>query len=77
MLAPAFVESTAPVPSGALPSVAYAPGWAPAVLTDRGAAACRLSDFQDAWDQLTSADRRWFAEWLTELLVDACQEAAA
>ncbi len=60
-----------------LPSVAYAPGWAPAVLTSRGVAACRLSEFQDAWAELTSADRAWFAAWLTELLVDACQEPTA
>src|SRR5687767_10206114 len=41
-------------------------------LTARGAAAARLSDFQDAWAELTQADRAWFAEWLTSLLVDAC-----
>ncbi len=49
-------------------------GWAPAVLTARGTAAARLSDFQDAWSGLGQADRRWFAETLTELLVDACSE---
>jgi len=59
-----------------LPSVAYAPGWQPAVLTIRGVAACRLSAFQDAWTELTQADRQWFAEWLTALLVDSCQEPA-
>ena len=60
----------------ALPSVAYAPGWAPAVVTPRGHAACRLSEFQDAWAELSIEDRAWFAEWLTKLLVDACQEPA-
>ncbi len=54
----------------AVPTVP-APGWAPAVLTSRGVAACQLSEFQDAWAELTAEDRRWFAETLTELLVDA------
>ena len=44
-------------------------------LTPRGTAACRLSEFQDAWAELTAEDRAWFAHWLTELLVDACLEA--
>ena len=56
---------TEPVP------VAYAPGWEPVALTARGVAACRLSDFQDAWAELTIADRAWFGETLAELLVDA------
>jgi hypothetical protein len=55
---------------------ADAPGRAPPVLTSRGVAACRLTDFQEAWAELTLEDRRWFAHWLTELLVDACQEPA-
>ena len=46
-------------------------------LTPRGTAACRLSDFQDVWAELTAEDRAWFAHWLTELLVDACPEPAA
>ena len=46
-------------------------------LTPRGIAACRLSNFQDAWAELTIEDRAWFAHWLTELLVDACLEAPA
>ena len=46
-------------------------------LTSRGVAACRLSDFADQWATLNQADRAWFAEWLTTLLVDACQEPAA
>ncbi len=46
-------------------------------ITARGTAACRLSDFQDAWNDLAHADREWFAEWLTMLLVDACEEAPA
>ncbi len=52
-------------------------GSVPVALTARGIAAARLSDFQDCWDDLTHADREWFAEWLTELLVGACEEAAA
>jgi len=51
----------------------HAAGSRPAALTPRGTAAARLSDFQDQWDQLTSADRAWFAHWLTALLVDACE----
>ena len=57
--------------------VAYAPAWAPVALTARGMAACRLTEFQDAWAELTAEDRAWFAHWLTELLVDACLEAPA
>ena len=53
--------------------VAFVPAWAPVALTARGTAACRLSEFQDAWAELTQADRAWFAEWLTSLLVDACE----
>ncbi len=49
----------------------FAPGWAPAVLTSRGVAACRLSEFQDAWAELGVQDRAWFARWLSELLIDA------
>ncbi len=40
-------------------------------LTPRGTAAARLSEFQDAWAELTAEDRAWFSHWLTELLVDA------
>ena len=40
-------------------------------LTARGTAYLRLSEFQDAWAELTVEDRAWFAHWLTELLVDA------
>jgi len=54
----------------AVPTVP-APGWAPAVLTRRGVAACRLSEFQDAWAELGAEDRAWFAWWLSELLIDA------
>ena len=46
------------------------------VLTPRGTAACRLTEFQDVWAELTAEDRAWFAHWLTELLVDACLEPA-
>ena len=63
-------------PTETVPTVPV-PGRAPAVLTPRGVAACRLGDFQDAWAELTQADRQWFAETLTELLVDACQEVTA
>ena len=52
-------------------------GWAPVALTARGTAACRLSEFADQWATLDQADRAWFAEWLTTLLVDACQEPTA
>ena len=68
---PPVTSSAEPVP------VAIAPGWAPVALTPRGTAACRLSEFQDAWAELTAEDRAWFAHWLTELLVDACLEAPA
>jgi len=40
-------------------------------ITPRGTAALRLAEFGDLWDELTPADRAWFAPWLTELLVDA------
>ncbi len=56
---------------------AFAPGWEPAVLTDRGAAACRLSGFQDVFADLDAADRAWFAYWLSELLVEACDAEVA
>jgi len=72
-----MIDTTASPMGERLPSVAYAPGWAPPVLTARGAAACRLSEFADQWATLNQADRCWFAEWLTELLVDACQEPTA
>ena len=55
----------------AVPTVAYAPGWAPVALTPRGTAAAHLSRFQDAWNDLEVADRQWFAAWLNELLIDA------
>ena len=61
--------------AGAAAPATYAAGWAPSVLTARGQAACRLSEFADAWADLTAEDRAWFAHWLTELLVDACLEA--
>ena len=64
-----MIESTQ---AGAGAPVEIAPAWAPVALTARGTAACRLSEFQDAWAELTQADRAWFAEWLRDLLVDAC-----
>ena len=57
--------------------IAYAPGWEPAALTDRGTAACRLSEFQDAFEALPLADRAYFAEELAELLGVACLADAA
>jgi len=53
--------------------VSFAPGWAPAVLTDRGAAMCRLSAFIDAFEALGTEDRAWFAYPISELLVTACE----
>ncbi len=44
------------------------------ILTPRGQAAARLSDFQDVWAQLTAEDRAWFARWLSDLLLDACEQ---
>ena len=58
--------------AGSGPAFAYAPGWAPAVLTDRGAAMCRLSAFIDAFEALSVEDRAWFAHPISELLVTAC-----
>jgi len=55
----------------------FAPGWAPAVLTDRGAAMCRLSEFIDAFEALGTEDRAWFAYPISELLVTACEAEAA
>jgi len=72
-----MIDATASTMVERLPSVGYAPGWAPAVLTGRGVAAARLSHFQDQWDHLDARDRQWFAEWLTALLVDSCQELTA
>ena len=40
-------------------------------ITARGVAALRLAEFEDCWKGLTDEDRRWFAEWLRDLLVDA------
>jgi len=59
--------------AGSGPVFAFAPGWAPAVLTDRGAAMCRLSAFIDAFEALSTEDRAWFAYPLSELLVTACE----
>ena len=55
----------------------FAPGWAPAVLTDRGAAMCRLSEFIDAFEALGTEDRAWFAYPISELLVTACEAETA
>ena len=63
--------------AGSGPVFAYAPGWAPAVLTDRGGAMCRLSAFIDAFEALSTEDRAWFAYPISELLVTACQAETA
>jgi len=59
------------------PAFAFAPGWAPFALTDRGAAMCRLIDFEDAFAALGVADRAYFAYRLSELLVEACEAETA
>jgi len=59
------------------PARTYAEGWAPAVLTDRGAAMCRLSAFIDAFEALSVEDRAWFAYPISELLVTACEAETA
>ena len=56
--------------------VAYAPAWAPVVLTARGAAYLRLAEFRDVWAGLSPADRAYFAEDLRDLLVDAVMPEA-
>ncbi len=74
MIEATSVSSMLDTPSASdqrLPSVAYSPGWEPAIITARGVAACRLSEFQDVWAELGAEDRGWFAETLSELLVDA------
>ena len=55
----------------------FAPGWGPAVLTDRGTAMCRLSEFIDALEAVDTADTAWFAYPLSELLVTACEAETA
>jgi len=72
-----MIDVTAPPRGDRLPSVAYAPGWAPATVTARGVAACHLSRFQDVWAGLSPADRAYFAETLAELLVDAASAEMA
>ncbi len=56
-----------------LPIVAV---WQRPALTARGMAAAHLSRFQDQWNDLTTEDRQWFAQWLRDLLIDACLEPA-
>ncbi len=70
-----MIETT--VATGAPAPVAIAPGWAPAVVTARGAAYLRLAEFRDVWAGLSSADRAYFAEELRDLLVDAVMEEPA
>jgi len=64
-----FGESVA---TTSAPARTFAPGWEPAVLTDRGAAMCRLLAFEDAFNDLDGADKAYFARELSELLIDAC-----
>ena len=64
------IVETTPNPA---PARTYAEGWAPAALTDRGAAMCRLSAFIDAFEALGTEDRAWFAHPISELLVTACE----
>jgi len=68
------IVETTPNPA---PARTYAEGWAPAVLSDRGAAMCRLSAFIDAFEALSIEDRAWFAYPLSELLVTACEAETA
>ena len=63
--------------AGSGPAFAFAPGWAPAVLTDRGSAMCRLLEFEAAFKTLNVEDRAWFARELSELLIDACDAELA
>ena len=51
------------------------PASGPTVLTPRGQAAAQLARFEDTWKELTPEDRRWFSQWLADLLVDACEDA--
>ena len=64
-----MIDTAAPVSPAK--QVAIVPAWAPVALTARGRAACRLSEFTDAWAELSQEDRAWFAEDLRELLIDA------
>ena len=66
--APVVDRTTAPPPPS---PVVEDPGGSRPGLTARGRAACRLSEFQDAWAELAAEDRAWFAHWLNELLIDA------
>ncbi len=68
------IVETTPNPA---PARTFAPGWAPAVLTDRGAAMCRLSAFIDAFEAVSTEDRAWFAYPISELLVTACEAETA
>ena len=63
--------------AGSGPAFAFAEGWQPAVLTDRGAAMCKLIAFEAAFEALPLADRAYFAYRLSELLVTACEAETA
>jgi len=54
--------------------VAFAPGWAPAVLTARGAAVLAVLRAQDLIRGLSAADKEYVAIYVADLLVDACRE---
>ena len=56
--------------TGTVP-VAIAPEWAPPVVTARGTAYLRLTDFRDVWAGLGPEDRAYFADELRALLVEA------
>ena len=67
-----------PVTSPAEPMpVAFAPAWAPPVVTARGTAYLRLMNFRDTWATLGAEDRAYFAEDLRELLIDAVMPETA
>ncbi len=68
------IVETTPNPA---PARTFAAGWAPATLTDRGAAMCRLLDFEGAFAALDVAGRACFAYRLSELLVEACDAEVA
>jgi hypothetical protein len=46
-------------------------------ITARGVAALRLAEFEDRWNELTTADKAWFREWLADIFASAFVEAPA
>ena len=75
LTAPVVDRTTADPPAS--PDVTIVPAWAPVALTARGTAACRLSEFTDAWAELTVEDKAWFCHWLADLFADAFLEEPA